>query len=184
MRIISITLILMFAIPASSARHYHEKKDGDLRDLCSETHDSKLCWKLLKSERSKFHTDTKGMVKAAIDLARGKAEEIHLQLDRFREESTNEQLKQKYRSCSKNYNDAIGDLNGAKEMLRKRGYSGIPVLVDDVIEEVKSCHNNFDNGAFDPAHVQNRNKEFRVYADLVKVAVDRLLKETRDDGEN
>ncbi|XP_073290053.1 pectinesterase inhibitor-like [Primulina huaijiensis] len=174
----------MFVIPASSARHYHEKeKYGDLRDLCSKTHDSKLCWKLLKSERSKFHTDTKGMVEAAIDLARGKAEEIHHKLDRLREESKDEQLKQKYWSCSKNYNDAIGDLNEAKEMLRKRGHSGIPVLVDDVLNEVKSCHNDFDNGAFDPAHVQNRNKEFRVYADLVRVAVYRLFKETRD-GEN
>lgn len=179
--IISITVILMFAIPASSARHHHKKeKDGDLRSLCSKTHDPDICWKLLKPERSRFHTDTTGVVEVAMDLAKVKANEIQDKLSRLGEESKNEKMKEKYRSCSKNYSDAIRDLIEAKRMLRKREYSGIAVLVDDVIDEMKSCHNNFDNGASDPAHIQNRNMEFRVYADLLNVAVDCLLKEQRD----
>ncbi|XP_075481349.1 pectinesterase inhibitor-like [Primulina tabacum] len=179
--IISIAVILMFAIPASSARHHRKKdKDGDLRDLCSKTHDPELCWKLLKPERSRFHTDTTGVVEVAIELAKGKADEIQDKISRLGEESNNEKMKEKYWSCSKNYGDVIRDLNEAKRMLRKREYSALPVLVDDVIDELKSCHNNFDNGAFDPAHIQNRNMEFRVYADLLKVAVDCLLKEGRD----
>ncbi|XP_073059603.1 pectinesterase inhibitor-like [Primulina eburnea] len=228
--IISIAVILMFAIPASLARHHRDKdKDGDLRDLCSKTHDPELCWKLLiydvgfrcafirifilischgfflnthmllylfqgkifrtmknpfpkllKPERSRFHTDTTGVVEVAIKFAKGIADEIQDKISRLGEESNNEKMKEKYWSCSKNYGDAIRDLNEAKRMLRKREYSAFPVLVDDVIDELKSCHNNFDNGTFDPAHIQNRNVEFRVYADLLKVAVDCLLKERRD----
>ncbi|XP_073158759.1 pectinesterase inhibitor-like [Henckelia pumila] len=178
-----ISIILMFAIPASSTRHQHKKeKDGELRDLCSKTHDPDLCWKLLKSERSKFHTDTKGVVEVSIDLAKEKAKETKDKLSRLGEESKNEKLKVKYFSCKKNYDDAIRDLNEAKEKLRKKEYySGmIPVLVDDVIDEVKSCNNDFDNGAYDPARIQKMNVEFGVYVDLVKVAVDCLLKEKRD----
>ncbi|KZV29382.1 pectinesterase inhibitor [Dorcoceras hygrometricum] len=73
--------------------------------------------------------------------------------------SRDQKLKEKYWPCSKKFAESIRDLNEAKQALHKRKYSGMPVLVDDVFDEVKSCHNDFDAGASDPAHIRNRNKE-------------------------
>ncbi|KAK4421964.1 hypothetical protein Salat_2147100 [Sesamum alatum] len=52
-----------------------------------------------------------------------------------------------------------------------------PALVDDTLEELKSCSHEFLNDSFDPAHIRIRNKEFGVYVGIVKVVVDRLPRE-------
>ncbi|KAI3455857.1 hypothetical protein Pfo_012520 [Paulownia fortunei] len=176
--IMSIALVFTIAIPSSLGRREKSEVETDLRDLCSQTNKSKECWKIIKSEFSRFDdTDYRSVAGVVIDLARAKADEIHDKLNQLHEDSRDDNLKEKYLSCSKNYNDAHRNLVVAKRNLDSDDYRNIPVQVDDTVQELKSCRREFDKDSFDPAHIRNRNKEFRVYVEIVKVAVDRLLNE-------
>ncbi|KAK4440307.1 hypothetical protein Salat_0365600 [Sesamum alatum] len=177
-KIISIALILVIAIPSSLGRRERSETETDLRDLCSETRKPKQCRKIIKSQFSIFEeTDSRSVAGAVIDLAVAKADEIHDKLNQLYQDSGDDKLKEKYISCSKNYNDAHRNLDLAKRNLDSNDYQNIPVQVDDTLEELKSCRHEFRKDSFDPAHIRNRNKEFGVYVDIVKVAADRLLRE-------
>ncbi|KAG8385144.1 hypothetical protein BUALT_Bualt03G0011200 [Buddleja alternifolia] len=172
-----IALLLAFAIPSSLGHRDDSDKENDLRDLCSQVKKSKECLDIIKSEFRRFEdTDCKGVAGPVIDLAREKAEEIRDMLNGLHKDSRDDKLKDKYISCSKNYNDASRDLDLAKRYFDSNDYQHIPVQVDEIEQELKNCKREFNKDAFDPAHIRNRSKEFRVYVDLVKVAIDRLLK--------
>ncbi|KAL6502192.1 hypothetical protein OROMI_021969 [Orobanche minor] len=158
-RIIIIALIFMIAISPSLGRREKSKVKKDLKEFCAQTGKSKECWKIIKPKLREFHdTDPKTVADVLLDMARAKDE-----------------LKEKYLSCSKNYNDAIRNLNLARRNLESDNYQNIPVQIDDTIEELKGCRFEFNKGSFDPSHIRNREKEFRVYVDIAKVATDSLL---------
>ncbi|PIM99408.1 hypothetical protein CDL12_04582 [Handroanthus impetiginosus] len=177
-RIISTALIFMITIPSSLGHRDISQTERNLRDLCSLTRNSTECWKIIKSEYGRFDdTDYRSVAGIVIDLAIAKADEIHDKLNRLHEDSRNDELKGKYLSCSKNYNDANRNLDLAKRNLISNDYRNIPVQINDTLEELRSCRRAFNNDSFDPAHIGNRNREFGHYVDIVKVATDRLLRE-------
>ncbi|PIN22707.1 Pectinesterase [Handroanthus impetiginosus] len=177
-RIISSALIFLIAIPSSLGHRDISQTETNLQELCSQTRNSEECWQIIKSEHVRFNeTDYRSVAGIVIDLALAKADEIHDKLNQLHKDSRDDQLKEKYLWCSKNYNDANRNLDLVKRNLNSNDYRNIPVQINDTLEELRSCRSQFDNDSFDPAHIRNRNKEFRNYVDIVKVATDRLLRE-------
>ncbi|KAL8033896.1 hypothetical protein ABFX02_13G186000 [Erythranthe guttata] len=177
-RIIFIALVLAIAVPSSLGRREKSEIEKDLRNLCSQTNRTKECWYFVKSEINRFNqSDFKGVAGVVIDLAIAKSDAINDLLNRLYQGSKDEKLKEKYLSCSKNYNDANRNLYLAKINLDSDHYQNIPIQIEDTVEELDSCRREFVKGSFDPAHIRNRNKEFRLYVEIVKVATDRLVKE-------
>ncbi|KAL6502194.1 hypothetical protein OROHE_024787 [Orobanche hederae] len=175
-RTIIITLIFMIAISPSLGRREKSKVKKDLKEFCAQTGKSKECWKIIKPKLREFHdTDPKTVADVILDLARAKGDEIHEELNQLYKDSRDDGLKEKYLSCFKNYNDAIRNLNLAWRNLESDNYQNIPVQIDDTIEEMKGCRFEFNKDSFDPSHIRNREKEFRVYVDIAKVATFRLL---------
>ncbi|KAL8033890.1 hypothetical protein ABFX02_13G185400 [Erythranthe guttata] len=178
-RIIFVALVVAIAVPSSLGRRERSDLENDLRDLCSQTNKTKKCWNIIKSEFSRFSDadGNKGVAGVVIDLAIAKSDEIHDKLNQLYDDSKNDELKEKYLSCSKNYNDASRNLDLARRNLDSDDYRNISVQIDDTSDELKSCRHEFKKDSFDPAHIRNRNKEFKIYVEIVKVATDRLLQE-------
>ncbi|GFQ08858.1 hypothetical protein PHJA_003029800 [Phtheirospermum japonicum] len=148
-----------------------------LRDISSKTNESKRSWEIIKPELSKFRdADPRKIADTIIVLAKTKGEEIHKELNRLYEASRDDKLIYKYGSCSKNYNDANRNLYLARRDIELKTDRNIPIQINDTFEELNSCELQFDNDSFDPAHIRDRNREFRVYLQIVKVATDGLLK--------
>ncbi|CAA0832247.1 Unknown protein [Striga hermonthica] len=189
---ILIALILSVSISPSLARkhkhkhkHHHRERDEpeyipddlnrELKDLCSQTDDSKVCWHIIEPEISRFKdTDPDCITDVLLDLAISRANEIHDELNGYHEDSKNDELKEKYLSCSKNYNDAVRNLNLAKTNLGSGDYENIPIQIEDTQQELEGCRGEFCEGSFDPGHIGNRVNEFDLYVNIVKVSVDRL----------
>lgn len=149
-----------------------------LRDLCSDTKKSNQCWKIIKPEINRFtDTDINNVAGIVIDLAREKSNEIKEKLNQLHQESRDDALKDKYISCSRNYNDASHDLETAKGNLDSDDYQRIQDRVKDVAKELKSCKHQFGKKSYDPAHIWDRNKEFGRYVEIVKTATKRFVKE-------
>lgn len=183
---IVITLILAIAIPISTAhrRRRGRRSDDDtekyLRDICSGTDRSDDCWNILKSELHRFHGDSngRGVVNAVIELAIAKSKEIRDKLDRWFSDSDNDELKEKYHSCSENYDDGERSLEKARRDLDDSDDCGrISDKINGAGEELEKCKRVFGSDSFDPAHVGDRNKELQLYLDIVRAAADRGVDE-------
>ncbi|KAL3616759.1 hypothetical protein CASFOL_039153 [Castilleja foliolosa] len=189
---IFIALIITIAISPSLGRreksdrershHHREKRDvensdieQELRDLVSQTNDTNESWKIIKPQLSRFNdTDPKIVADVILDLAITRGDEIHEQLNRLHEDSRDDDLRSKYLSCSRNYKNAISNLERARENLGSDEFDNIFVKIDETIEELNRCGVEFEGDSFDPAHIRNRQKEFGNYVNLVKVATDYL----------
>ncbi|KAG8385147.1 hypothetical protein BUALT_Bualt03G0011500 [Buddleja alternifolia] len=182
-------LEFLVSIVKVTADNLNMKDDSDsetiLRDLCSQIERSKECIDLIKSQLSRFEdSGCNNVAGPVIDLAREKAEQIRDMLRELHEDSNDDKFKGKYESCSSNYNDASRNLEEAKRSLDSNDYQNIPKQVDDTNDELEGCRREFDENAFDPAHIRDRNKEFGLYVDLLKVAIDRLLQRNESDDCN
>lgn len=185
-RIIFITLIFVVTISPSLCRRERSEVEKDLRNLCSQIDQSnamkevglsfKRCWDIMKPEVSQFHdTDPKTMIGVIIDLARRRGDEIHKQFNQYYKDSTDEFFKKKYLLCSKNYNEATRNLKLASINLESNDYQNIRIKIDDTIQERDECWNEFDYDSFDPVYIRDKEIEFRIYVNIVKVVTDRLL---------
>lgn len=177
--IIFIALTFAVAAPPASGRREEPESVTDLRNFCAQTNRTRECWNIIKPQLDRFNdTNYRGVAGVTIDLAIAKADQIHDLLNRLHEDSKNNNLKDKYLSCSKNYNDAHRNLDLAKRNLDSDNhFRNIPVQIDDTIEELESCRRQFDEDSFDPAHIRNRNKEFGNYVEIVRVATELLTAE-------
>lgn len=176
-KIFIIALILAIAIPISTARR-RRSKDADkyLRDLCSKTDDSKKCWNILEPKSHQFaDPDERDVANVVIELAIAKSKEIRDKLgQRSFSDSDNGKLKQKYRSCSKNYNEIDRNLELAQRSLDSDDYRNISDQIDDAGEELKRCRLDFVADPLDPSYIGDPNTEFGLYLDMVRVSVGRL----------
>ncbi|CAA0832246.1 Unknown protein [Striga hermonthica] len=191
-QIIAIALIFTLSISPSFAhksehkhkhkhKHHKERRDRneierELRDLSSQTSNPDASWRIIKPELDNFNdTDPTIVTAVLLELAITRGDQIHDQLNNYHEDSRNDELKSKYLSCSKNYNDAVRNLNLAKYNLESENYEDIPIQIEDTQQELEGCRGDFCEGSFDPGHIGDRINEFEVYVDIVKVSVDRLL---------
>lgn len=178
-KIIFVALIITITVPTSMCNREGWRRSDEtdknteqyLIDLCSQTNRSNDCWKILKPESYRFNgSDEKTAIEAVIDLAANKSKIIHDRLNKLYTDSRNEQLKEKYITCSKNYNDVNRNLVVARQNVDSKNHKSISVQLKDAVEELKSCEREFEWGSFDPAHIGDRNKELGLYLDIVSVA--------------
>lgn len=185
---ISITLILTIAIPITTAHRRRSRRsqhdsfsdsvpDSEqcLRDLCSDTERPDVCSTILKSESNRFeNSDDRDVAGGVIDLAIARSNEIRDTLEQWFTDSTDDSVKDKYRTCSENYGDVGRNLEEARRSLDSDDYRRISVGVADGEDELEKCRREFETESFDPGHVADRVSEIRVYLDMVKAAADRL----------
>ncbi|KAL6997136.1 hypothetical protein U1Q18_007259 [Sarracenia purpurea var. burkii] len=87
-------------------------------------------------------------------------------------------LKDRYDSCSKNYHDAMRDLEVTKKLFKDRDHKRITVQVNDAVEETRDCKNHLEKSDSDSSDLKKKNKEFELLCDIVKVASRHLRDES------
>ncbi|KAI3455856.1 hypothetical protein Pfo_012519 [Paulownia fortunei] len=168
-----ILIIFISIIPSSTG---HKIKDTEIKHLCSKTSNLGRCYKLLKSDHRTTNVDAKGLAEVSVDLASNNANKIYSQLNSFAKATHDSRLRNIYNSCSKNYDDAIRDLEVVKKNLHSGAYNNIPVQVKDVSEEIKSCEKVFNGASSDHANIKKRNQDFEFLISIVKITLDNLKK--------
>lgn len=197
-KFILIALLIAVAAPISTATRdqwtrSEEETAQHVKDLCSKTSRSDDCWRALKPELNRFESsDDRATVGAALDLAIAKSDQIHDKLNQLYADSKNEDLKEKYITCSKNYNDVNRNMVVARSALDSGADKNIPVQVKDAEEELKNCRKEFGEKegmdlarsvigwffgkeVFDPARIRDRNKELGLYLEIVSAALKLIM---------
>ncbi|KAL1537592.1 pectinesterase inhibitor-like [Salvia divinorum] len=184
-KLILITLILTITIPISTAhrrgwrRRSPKRGDGNaeqfLRDICSKHEKADACLSLIKAEPRLFdHSNSVDAVSNVIDLALEKTDAFGDQLKQWYNDTNDGKVREKYGSCSENYDDVSVYLKNAQRDFDSDDYRRTTDRVDDAKRELKKCGRVFGSGSIDPGHVENRNNEIRIYLDIIRAATTRL----------
>ncbi|CAA3008488.1 pectinesterase inhibitor-like [Olea europaea subsp. europaea] len=170
--LISMVLIFLLVVPSLMC---HSMEEKDLQHICSKTQNRTECLNLFKSDPRSLNTDIKGLTGVAVDLALNKSNAVHTQYNQLYTDTKNSELQEKYVACSKNYNDAIRDLQVVKNYLDINRYRFITVEIKDALQEVMSCRNVLKKEPIDPANMDNQNEEFKLLCYMVKVTSHYLI---------
>ena len=176
--LVSLALLFMFIAPTFCHEKDKDKENHPkLKKLCSKTDNRHWCMKFMKSNPRTVDADDRVLTEVAIDLALAKAKDIHKDLDSLYDRTSDSQMKDRYNSCSKNYHDAMRNLEETKRIFNDRKYKRILVQANDAVEEVRDCKNQLDKSEKDTSNLKKRTKEFELLCDVVKVAVKYLNKD-------
>lgn len=172
-------LIIPLILTSSMGHREGQRRSKDtehyLRDLCSQTDRPDLCWKNLKPELHRFHnSDDRGVADGVIGLAIAKSKETRGELNHWFSDSDNDKLKEKYHSCSENYNDASRQLEKVRKDLDSDDHRKMSEEIRDAEEILNKCRRVFGEDSFDPGHVGDQNNELGVFLDIIRVAVAHL----------
>ncbi|KAK4421961.1 hypothetical protein Salat_2146800 [Sesamum alatum] len=170
---ILVSIVLMSVTPTSTG---HKLTDTEIKHLCSKTNNVGGCYKLLKSDPRTTNVDARGLAEVSVDLASNKANKTHSLLNSSVNATHDSRLKNIYKLCSSNYNDAIRDLKAIKNYLHLGTYKNIPSQVKDADEEIKQCKKVYGGATSDRSHIKKKNQEFELLISIVKVTSDNLNK--------
>ncbi|KAL7131253.1 hypothetical protein ABFS83_13G186000 [Erythranthe nasuta] len=166
----SSVLIVVIFMSVTLSSTGHKITDTQIKHLCSKTHNFNGCYKLLKSDYHSVHVDLQGLAGFSLDLALKVGNKISSYLNSLAEETHDSQLRNVYGLCSDNYNDAIHDLEVAKENLNTGSYSKMPVQIKDAFEETENCKDLLDiSTSTDPADIKKKNRHFQFLISIVMV---------------
>ncbi|KAK4421959.1 hypothetical protein Salat_2146600 [Sesamum alatum] len=111
---ILVSIVVMSMTPTSTS---NKLTDTKIKHLCSKTSNVGVCYKLSKSDPRTANVDVRGLAEVSVDLASNKAKKTHSLLNSSVNATHDSRLKNIYKLCSSNYNDAIRDLKAIKNYL-------------------------------------------------------------------
>ncbi|KAL0336527.1 UNVERIFIED_CONTAM: hypothetical protein Sradi_4864600 [Sesamum radiatum] len=171
-----LTLISIVFISITPSVTSNRLTDTEINHLCSNTNNLENCYKLLKSDPRTSNVDARGLAEVSVDLASKKANKIHSLINSFVNKSHDSRLKNIYKSCSNNYNDAIYDLKVIKNYFKSGAFKNIPIQVKDASDEIKQCKKVFGVSTSDCAHIKKRNQAVEFLISIVEATSSNLSK--------
>ncbi|KAK3042224.1 hypothetical protein RJ639_001344 [Escallonia herrerae] len=116
--------------PASHAfarPNVRAQADDLIGEVWSKTRNPSFCVQALKSDPRSGSADFHGLGQISIDLEQASATATSGLIDLLIKQTNDPKLRERYKSCSENYSDAIGDLGEAKGFLNSSDYGSVNI---------------------------------------------------------
>ncbi|KAL4643237.1 hypothetical protein ACB092_02G079300 [Castanea dentata] len=139
----SLLLMILFISTLSSANLVLKVSESTINAICTKT---------LNPSFSKSN-------------ATNSSDQIHSLI----QHTDNPQLKERYTSCSKNYDNAIGDFKQAKKRLIKGNKNGLKDAAATAMGEFNACGENFRQAPVDPSTLQKSNENLLDFCSIILV---------------
>lgn len=157
---LSILQCVISSSAASPALGSHATTTAnDLFDgICKGIRDPPLCFETIRSipEAARARS-LESLVQISIDF--GRSNYVHSLVPAAK----SPRLKENYKSCAKNYANAISNLEDAQRNLTGHDYTGVGVKVTAGMSLVEGCKDNFKHPPTqDPSELPGKNKHFNM----------------------
>ncbi|KAI9195419.1 hypothetical protein LWI28_015547 [Acer negundo] len=149
---VSILGVLLFITPSNASSKI-------INDICAKTKVPSSCIELLESTPGAATTNLKGLGQITLDLAHSSAVKTFGQINSLIPKTTDPKLKEIYKTCSEQYNDAIGDLKDAETKFNQGDYFSMNTKASAAMTEAGDCSDETAKLAIDPS-VKKGNVEF------------------------
>jgi len=168
--ICSLLLMILFISTPSSANLVLKVSESTINAICTKTLNPSFCLGILKSYADHPHKrDITGLARITIYLAKSNATTTSDQIHSLIQHTDNPQLKERYTSCSKNYDNAIDDFKQAKKRLIEGNKNGLEDAAATAMGEFNACGENFRQPPADPSTLQKSNKNLLDFCSIVLV---------------
>lgn len=144
--------------------------------ICSKSINPPLCLKALKSDPRSAQANLRGLGQISIDLAQASAKETSRMIELLAKNTTNRRLKGQYETCTENYDDAISNLDDAKNFLKSDDFESLNVYASAVVTDADTCEDSFveSPGTVEPQQLKQANKNLEDFANIILVIANRL----------
>ncbi|KAH7843720.1 hypothetical protein Vadar_020012 [Vaccinium darrowii] len=137
-----------------------------INQICSKAENPSLCLKVLNSNPRSARADPKGLGRISIYMARKHAKQTSDLIASLRKGPKSRYLTDQYNVCAKVYGSAIGDLNGARQILLKKVLSPSDISTfrsraSSAFTRPVTCENAFEEilGPDEPSHEPPKLKQ-------------------------
>lgn len=141
--------------------------------ICPKTKNPPFCASVLKSAGT---TDLKGLATYTLNLARTNAGKSLTLAKSLAAAATDPQLKERYSSCSENYDEAIGDIENAQKDLASGDFNGVNVATSGAMTSVDDCEDDFKQPPADTSSLLKDGKTLNDICSIILVISNLLPK--------
>ncbi|KAK2980659.1 hypothetical protein RJ640_011467 [Escallonia rubra] len=175
-RVILVSLLLAFSLTSLTfARPNVRAQDDDLiGEVCSKTRNPSFCVQALKSDPPSGGADLRGLGQISIDLAQASATATSSLIDSLIKQTNDPKLRERYKSCSENYSDSIGDLGEAKGFLNSGDYGSVNIRASAALDGADTCDGGFAGPPAEPAELKQANQKLEDLCSIILVISNRL----------
>ncbi|XP_022138711.1 pectinesterase inhibitor-like [Momordica charantia] len=169
----SVVASSLLAFVSSLVLLLHVASANDVAStICPKTKNPGFCTTELKTAGS---ADLKALATHTLNLARKKAGESVALANDLAAKATDPQLKERYTSCSKNFDEAIGNIETAEKHLASGDYNGVNLAGSAVMSTVDDCRANFETGPADTSSLSTNGKTLDDISSIILVISNLLL---------
>ncbi|XP_050935203.1 pectinesterase inhibitor-like [Cucumis melo] len=133
--IVSLVEILLFTIISNAA-----SSTDVISTICPKTSNPPFCSNLLKSSGI---TNIKGLAVYTLNLTHTNAQKSLTLANSLAKTTTNPQLKQRYSSCAKSYDEVVGDIENAQKNLAIGDFNAVNIVTSGAMTEIDDCQDKF-----------------------------------------
>jgi pectinesterase inhibitor-like protein len=174
--LLPLLIVITFTTAPSSGNPDLKVSNSTIKAVCSKTLNPPFCLDLLHFYADHPHERSlKDLARITICLAHSNATATRDLLHRLIQHTDNPRLKERYTSCSKNYDDSVGDMEQAKKSLKSSNKNGLRDAVAGAMGEVNACGESFGQPPADPSTLPKSNQKLLHLCSIILVMSKFLL---------
>uniref|UniRef100_A0A1S3B9K9 Pectinesterase inhibitor domain-containing protein n=1 Tax=Cucumis melo TaxID=3656 RepID=A0A1S3B9K9_CUCME len=159
--IVSLIGVLLFTIISNVA-----SSNDVVSTICPKTSNPPFCSSVLKSAGT---TDLKGLAVYILNLAHTNARESLTLAKSLTTTTTNPQLKQRYSSCAKSYDEAVGDIENGQKDLALGDFNAVNIVTSGAMTEIDDCQDKFSQPPKDTSLLLKNGKTLNDICSIILV---------------
>ncbi|XP_059435194.1 pectinesterase inhibitor-like [Corylus avellana] len=131
--------IILLCICPTNARPVVKISESMLNFICSKTEDPAFCMQALKSDPRTATADLQGLAQVSIDLANATAAGAYPLIQTQLHQTKDPALKQQYTECLDSYEEAIDDIEFAREKWSSKDYIALNQAASACMTDATEC---------------------------------------------
>ncbi|CAL1383869.1 unnamed protein product [Linum trigynum] len=165
-------LALLFSIASLSAHAGVSIRlaGPDIAAICDKSLDRQFCLNYLQSTPGISAADLKGSGLIVLNSARAEASGTESYVKGLLAKAANPKQKEAYKTCLSNYDDAVGNIEAARESMSGGDYNGANIQASAAQENADTC-----DGGVKGTELSGKNQHLVKVLGIVLIIANRLL---------
>ncbi|CAN1121542.1 Pectinesterase inhibitor [Linum perenne] len=169
--LLPLILLIVIVVPSATAI-----SASDISQICEKSMDTTLCLSFLQSTPGISTADLVGVGGIILDVTSKKAADTKDYVKTLLGKATDHKLKEAYKTCLENYDDAVGDISEAKASLASKDYESTNIRTSAAQTEMDTCGSAVKGITYDDGDTEllEKNRHLFNVLDIVLIIANKL----------
>ncbi|KAJ8766360.1 hypothetical protein K2173_022419 [Erythroxylum novogranatense] len=179
---VSFSVAVLLLTVASASMRVHEKtSESDIKAICESTIIPAYCFKLFNSDPRLVSIDLPSVATILIVKGQDKLSRTEKLIKTLIKKASPKpppgggpSLKERYLSCSENYDDALADILEAKQFIISHDYFGAQIHASAVLDDIVTCDDDLTDPTPDPSPLARHNMDASRLSRVILAVINHL----------